>query len=69
MKTNSIRNSVLIVGIAIFLYSCSTTNQYQRNSSFADGLYGSALTSELNLSNENWQNLFNDPLLDSLIAE
>ena len=69
MKTNSIKNSVLIVGIAIFLYSCSTTNQYQRNSSFADGLYGSALTSELNLSNENWQNLFNDPLLDSLIAE
>jgi len=69
MKKNSIKNIVLIAVVSVLLYSCSTTNQYKRSQDFTDGLYGAADTSENNLANESWQNLFNDPILDSLIAE
>ena len=33
-----------------------------------EGLYGTT-TDGTNLANEAWKNLFNDPILDSLIAE
>nr|WP_321487111.1 efflux transporter outer membrane subunit [uncultured Draconibacterium sp.] len=69
MKTNSIKNKILLVLVAVVLYSCNTTNQYKRSQDFTDNLYGSAKTGESNLANESWQNLFNDPILDSLIAE
>ena len=70
MKTNSIKNTILITIVSVLLYSCSSTNQYTRSQDFSDGLYGTApTTSESNLSDESWENLFNDPILDSLIAE
>ena len=69
MKMNSIKNTILIAIVSVLLFSCSTTNQYKRSQDFSDGLYGNAQTGESNLANENWENLFNDPILDSLIAE
>jgi outer membrane protein, multidrug efflux system len=69
MKTNSILNKAILIGLLALLWSCNTTNQYQRSQDFTNGLYGNADTTEANLSNENWQDLFNDPILDSLIAE
>ncbi len=69
MKTNSIKNIVLIAVVSVLLFSCSTTNQYKRSQNLTDGLYGTSETSGTNLANESWQNLFNDPILDSLIAE
>lgn len=69
MKTHSIKITILLAGITVLLYACSSTNQYQRSSAIADNLYGNVETSDSNLSDENWEDLFNDPLLDSLIAE
>ncbi len=66
---NSIKNKILLVLVAVVLYSCNTTNQYKRSQDLSNGLYGNAQTGESNLANESWQNLFNDPILDSLIAE
>lgn len=66
---NSIKNTILIAIVSVLLFSCSTTNQYKRSQDLSDGLYGNAQTGESNLANENWENLFNDPILDSLIAE
>lgn len=69
MKMNSIKNTILIAIVSVLLFSCSTTNHYKRSQDLSDGLYGNAQTGESNLANENWENLFNDPILDSLIAE
>lgn len=69
MKTNSIKNILLIAVVSVLINACSTTNQYQRSQELTDGLYGEAKTAESNLANKSWQNLFNDPVLDSLIAE
>ncbi|WP_303924652.1 efflux transporter outer membrane subunit [Draconibacterium sediminis] len=69
MKTNSIKNILLIALVLVLISACSTTDQYQRSQELTDGLYGEAKTAESNLANESWQKLFNDPVLDSLIAE
>jgi len=69
MKANSIKYILLTLGISVLLFSCSTTRHYERNPDNAIGLYGTTDTSGISLANENWQNLFNDPILDSLIAE
>ncbi len=66
---NSIKNILLIAIVSVLLFSCSTTNQYKRSQDLSNELYGNAQTGESNLANESWQNLFNDPILDSLIAE
>ena len=69
MKAHSIKYILLTLGISVLLFSCSTTRHYERNPDNAIGLYGTTDTSGISLANENWQNLFNDPILDSLIAE
>lgn len=69
MKTHSIKTSIIASMIAVLLFSCSTSKHYQRNNKVADNLYGDITTGESNLSDEHWENIFNDPLLDSLIAE
>ncbi|MCG6189511.1 efflux transporter outer membrane subunit [Maribellus maritimus] len=69
MKTNSIKNILVITGMTVLLWSCASTNQYQRSPEFTEGLYGTAQTDKKNLSNEHWQDLFNDSILDSLISE
>ncbi len=69
MKTSSIKNILLISGITVLLISCSSTNHYHRNENITNGLYGNTDTTGNSLANESWENLFNDPVLDSLIAE
>jgi NodT family efflux transporter outer membrane factor (OMF) lipoprotein len=65
----SIKNSLLIIGVSALLFACSSSKHYQRNLNNTDGLYGNIGSGGTNLGNESWQNLFNDPILDSLIAE
>jgi len=65
----SIKNILIIVGVSALLFSCNTSKHYQRNTAITDSLYGNTDVSGTNLANESWQNLFNDPVLDSLIAE
>ncbi len=69
MKTKLTKKILLIAGVSILLFSCSSYKHYQRSQNITDGLYGDYQTGGTNLSNENWQDLFNDPILDSLIAE
>ena len=65
----SIKNSLLVIGVSALLFACSSSKNYQRNLNNTDGLYGNVGSGGTNLGNESWQNLFNDPILDSLIAE
>ena len=70
MKTHSLKNITLALIAASLLLSCSSSRHYERSSESTDGLYGTATAdSTANLANEAWENLFNDPILDSLIAE
>ncbi|MFV0267208.1 MAG: efflux transporter outer membrane subunit [Draconibacterium sp.] len=66
---NSYKNIILTIAVTLVLFSCSTSNHYQRSQTNTDGLLGEVAPDSLNLANENWQDLFNDPLLDSLVAE
>ncbi|RKD92894.1 efflux transporter outer membrane subunit [Mangrovibacterium diazotrophicum] len=70
MKTNSFKNIILAVVTAATLYSCSGSRHYERSPESTDGLYNSSVAdSTSNLANESWDKLFNDPILDTLIAE
>ncbi len=60
---------ILAVAVTLTLFSCSTSNHYQRSQTNTDGLLGEVAPDSLNLANENWQDIFNDSQLDSLIAE
>jgi NodT family efflux transporter outer membrane factor (OMF) lipoprotein len=60
---------LLIVLFSVTMFSCNTGKHFERDTAITDGLYGDTPASESNLSEEKWQNLFNDPLLDTLIAE
>ncbi|MFV0592357.1 MAG: efflux transporter outer membrane subunit [Draconibacterium sp.] len=65
----SYKNIIPGILVMLVLFSCSTSHHYQRSQTNTDGLLGEVAPDSLNLANENWQNLFNDPLLDSLISE
>ena len=67
MNTKS-KYILLIVVFSAILFSCNTAKHYQRNAN-TDGLFGDIPPAEANLSDEKWQNLFNDPILNGLIAE
>ncbi len=60
---------LLIALFSVTIFSCNTGKHFERDTTIADGLYGDIPSGESNLSEEKWQNLFNDPVLDSLIAE
>ncbi|MCK3686416.1 efflux transporter outer membrane subunit [Maribellus sp. YY47] len=66
---NSFKNIMLAAAITLILFSCNTSKHYQRSQTNTDGVLGAIAPDSLNLANENWQNLFNDTQLDSLIAE
>jgi NodT family efflux transporter outer membrane factor (OMF) lipoprotein len=68
MKTNSFKNIAFALLASATLLSCSSSRHYERNLIKTEGLYGTQ-TDSTNLANEAWENLFNDPILDSLIAE
>ncbi len=69
MNMNSLKNTMLVLLAALTLFACSTSNHYQRSQTITDGIFGTMESDSTNLANENWQDLFNDDLLDSLIAE
>ncbi|WP_346858564.1 TolC family protein [uncultured Draconibacterium sp.] len=66
---NSFKNIVLAFLTASVMFSCSSSSHYQRSQTNTDGIFGIEETDTTNMANESWQNLFNDDLLDSLIAE
>lgn len=69
MKLNSLKNILFVLLVSVLMYSCSTSKEYQRSETATDGIFGTEEKDTSNLANENWQDLFNDDLLDSLIAE
>jgi outer membrane protein, multidrug efflux system len=69
MRSISVKNSILAVGIAGVLISCNTSQHFQRETVNTDGLYGFESTDTTNLSNMPWQELFTDPLLKAYIVE
>lgn len=70
MRTNSLKNITLALTATSLLLSCSSSRHYERSAENTDGLYDAVtVDSSSNLANEAWDDLFNDPILDSLIAE
>ncbi|WP_163716904.1 efflux transporter outer membrane subunit [Mangrovibacterium lignilyticum] len=70
MKTNSFKNITLVLVVTATMLSCSSSRHYERSSEATNGIFGSVTSdSTSNLANEAWEGLFNDPILDSLIAE
>jgi NodT family efflux transporter outer membrane factor (OMF) lipoprotein len=69
MRSISIKNSILIVGIVAVLISCNSSQHYQRESVNTDKVYGLESTDTTNLSNMPWMELFTDPLLQAYIVE
>ncbi len=60
----------IAAGIVLtFLWACGSSREYERNSDYADDLFRSEPADGVSMASENWQNIFNDALLDSLIAE
>lgn len=57
------------LALLALLYSCSSSRHYQRSPDNTFGLYGAVDTSGASMGNTSWQDLFSDPVLDSLIAE
>lgn len=70
MRTNSIKNIILIAGLAAVIVSCSTSRHYQRGSVSTDGLYGkTASTDTVTMANQPWKELFTESYLQKLIQE
>lgn len=69
MRRISIKNMILIAGIAAVFVSCNSSQHYQRESVNTDKLYGFENVDTTNLSNMPWQELFTDAILQTYIAE
>ena len=70
MRTNSIKNIILIAGLTAAIVSCSTSRHYQRGSVSTDGLYGkTATTDTVTIANQPWKELFTESYLQKLIQE
>ncbi len=69
MKVISIKNSLLLVGIAGILLSCNTSRHFQRSSANTEGLYGFESSDSVNMAQMPWPELFSDPLLAGYIGE
>ena len=70
MRTNSIKNIILIAGLTAAIVSCSTSRHYQRGSVSTDGLYGkTATTDTVTMANQPWKELFTESYLQKLIQE
>ena len=69
MKTTSIKNRILVIGLAVLLFSCNTAQHFHRDTINTDGLYGVTETDTTNLASTPWQDLFRDAELKQLIAE
>lgn len=69
MNTISIKNIVLTFGVAALLFSCSTSQHFQREMINTGGLYGFESTDSTSMAQRSWQELFSDPKLKELIEE
>lgn len=70
MRTHSIKNIILIAGLAAVLYSCSTTRHFTRETVNTNGLYGNlATTDSVTLADKPWHELFTETYLQKLIEE
>ena len=70
MRTHSIKNIILIAGLAAVLYSCSTTRHFARETVNTNGLYGNlATTDSVTLADKPWHELFTETYLQKLIEE
>ncbi len=69
MKSISVKNIILFVGIAGVFISCSSQQHFQREEVNTDGLFGIESADTTNLAAVPWQDLFTDPLLKNYIAE
>lgn len=62
-------NIFIAILTSIILLSCGSSREYERNTSYSEDLFRFKSKDGTNLASENWQNIFNDAILDSLIAE
>lgn len=70
MRTHSIKNIILIAGLAAVLYSCSTSHHFARETVNTNGLYGNlATTDSVTLADKPWRELFTETYLQKLIEE
>lgn len=70
MRTQNIKHLVAIAGLAVVLFSCSTSRHFQRDSVSTDGLYGKQdVTDTVTMANRPWRELFTEPYLQKLIQE
>ena len=69
MRRSSVKNILLVAGITVVLFSCNTSQHYQRESVNTENLYGVENTDTTNLAVMPWQELFTDPLLQAYITE
>jgi NodT family efflux transporter outer membrane factor (OMF) lipoprotein len=70
MRTHSIRNIILIAGLAAALVACSTSRHYQRGAVSTEGLFGKTATSDsATMANQPWRQLFTESHLQKLIQE
>ena len=76
MRTISIKNIILVIGVSGLLLSCSSSRHFSREDLktkglyATTGLYGDSITSDsLNIADSPWQELFTDTCLKSMIKE
>ena len=70
MKAVSLKNIILIAGVAGTLMACSTSRHYHRQTGNTDGLFGDTVTTDsVTMADMPWQELMTDPYLKELIEE
>ncbi len=70
MKKYSLKHIILISGIAMALFSCSTPRHYQRNQAETNSLYGQSVNNDsTSIAEKPWHELFTEPFLQQLIQE
>ncbi|MEN6452645.1 MAG: TolC family protein [Prolixibacteraceae bacterium] len=70
MKMISIKNTIVVAGLAGILLSCNTSRQFSRETVDTKGLYGDIVTSDsVSIADKPWQELFTDLHLQNLIRE
>lgn len=70
MRTHSIKNIILIAGLAGAMLSCSTSKHYQRGTVSTDKLFGdTVVTDTATMASQPWRELFTESRLQKLIQE
>lgn len=61
---------ILVVGFAGLIYSCNTSNHFQREKVMTDHLYGDTLTTDsTTMADQSWRTIFSETRLQNLIEE